>query len=502
MSTDDSSSTRHGPFRQDVAFDAAAFREALDRAGFTAAGIKTLKRDMKSNEGVDLALMDRRTARERSPFHTFARLFFLGKTVDAVALDEALAPISIEPLLTVGFLRREGDEFRSTARIERHGELAVCSDFVSFTHEFPLAANHVLGVGPGAISLAALTPHSRVESVLDVGTGGGIQALLAAPHAERVVATDICPRALNFAAMNARLNGIENIEFREGSFFEPAGGERFDRIVANPPFVISPRSRFVYRDGGIGGDGVSEHVTRVASKHLEEGGFAVMLLNWHHAEDAWEERPLSWTRGNGCDVRWMRFDEEDPLSYAASWLRQEERRDTNAAGLLLDEWNAYYEGAGIARISLGAVVMRKRSGVQNWERCDNIPMDISLNACGDQIERIFDAEDLLHELVDESALLDCRFKLHPAHRLEQYLSARDGGWALESNRLHLTSGMDFCAQLDVYTMRFLGGLDGTRTVREAAAPIAEALESPFENVVPTCLDMTKRMLRIGLLMRA
>ena len=79
------------------------------------------------------------------------------------------------------------------------------------------------------------------------------------------MATDICERALNFAEMNARLNDITNIEFRAGSFFEPARGEKFDRIVSNPPFVISPASSFVYRDGGLGSDGVSEHVVRTAA---------------------------------------------------------------------------------------------------------------------------------------------------------------------------------------------------------------------------------------------
>ena len=59
------------------------------------------------------------------------------------------------------------------------------------------------------------------EAALDLGTGCGIQALLAAKHAERVVATDVNPRALGFAAFNAALNGIETIELRDGSGFDP-----------------------------------------------------------------------------------------------------------------------------------------------------------------------------------------------------------------------------------------------------------------------------------------
>src|SRR5215210_7888664 len=225
-----------GPFRLEAPLDAAAFRAALDRAGYSADGIKALRRDLKSNDGVDVALLDRRTATEGTPFQVFARLFFLGREVSTAALREALDPLPVEQFLAAGLVRRDGDRLRSAVCIERHKELVVCSDFVSLFGNAALAGDHVLGVGPGAISLAALTPRRSVESVLDVGTGGGIQALLAAAHAERVVATDVCPRALNFAEMNARLNGIENIEFRVGSFFEPAGEEQFDLIVANPPF--------------------------------------------------------------------------------------------------------------------------------------------------------------------------------------------------------------------------------------------------------------------------
>ena len=74
-----------------------------------------------------------------------------------------------------------------------------------------------------------------VEHALDVGTGNGIQAIHAARHCSRVVATDVNARALQFAAFNAQLNGFDNIEVREGSFFDPAEGERFDLVISNPP---------------------------------------------------------------------------------------------------------------------------------------------------------------------------------------------------------------------------------------------------------------------------
>src|SRR6266508_4516453 len=74
---------------------------------------------------------------------------------------------------------------------------------------------------PVSASLAALLVRRRVRSTLDVGTGCGVLALMTARHSERVVGVDTNPRALNFARFNAALNDVHNVEFREGSLFDP-----------------------------------------------------------------------------------------------------------------------------------------------------------------------------------------------------------------------------------------------------------------------------------------
>lgn len=62
-----------------------------------------------------------------------------------------------------------------------------------------------------------------------------MQALLAAKHSGHVVATDVNPRALAFTELGAALSGFDHVECREGSFFDPVEGERFDLVVSNPP---------------------------------------------------------------------------------------------------------------------------------------------------------------------------------------------------------------------------------------------------------------------------
>ena len=88
----------------------------------------------------------------------------------------------------------------------------------------------------------ALTPREPVTTAADIGTGCGVQALLLARHAERVIATDISARALHLTALGAALAGATNIDLRQGSLLEPLT-EDVDLLVSNPPFVITPQGR-------------------------------------------------------------------------------------------------------------------------------------------------------------------------------------------------------------------------------------------------------------------
>ena len=112
-----------------------------------------------------------------------------------------------------------------------------------------VAEDLVLGVNrPTQILGHCMLPVPAGAAVLDLGTGCGPLALKAARAAGRVIATDVNPRALQFAGFNAALNGIANIEFRCGDRFEPVTGERFDLIVSNPPFFITPKSKLLFTD--------------------------------------------------------------------------------------------------------------------------------------------------------------------------------------------------------------------------------------------------------------
>jgi release factor glutamine methyltransferase len=82
-------------------------------------------------------------------------------------------------------------------------------------------------------------PKAEARSVLDLGTGSGAVALAIAserPHA-RVTGVDVSPAALGVARDNSRSLGLSNLAWRLGSWFDAVAGERFDLVVANPPYV-------------------------------------------------------------------------------------------------------------------------------------------------------------------------------------------------------------------------------------------------------------------------
>ncbi len=80
---------------------------------------------------------------------------------------------------------------------------------------------------------------NRMSRVLEIGTGTGIIAIIAAKRASKVIATDINPHAIDCAVKNIISNKTYNVELRKGNLFEPVEGEKFDLILFNTPYLPS-----------------------------------------------------------------------------------------------------------------------------------------------------------------------------------------------------------------------------------------------------------------------
>ena len=181
-------------------------------------------------------------------------------------------------------------------------------------------------------------------------------------------------------------------------------------------------------------------------------------MSWAHAPgdgDEWAEPLREWVHGNGCDAWLLHYKTDDPLAHAAGLAAPRSRASSGAEHeAALDRWLDYLRSAGIEAVGYGAVVLRRRSGSSNWVRLDEIPID-RLEPATVHTLRIFEAEDYLAALPGERALLEERFELVDAHRLEQELVCRDGRFEVESQTLVLTEGLAFRAGLDRSTAMLL-----------------------------------------------
>ena len=192
-----------------------------------------LGEDALSTDAADVPVHERRLRGDSSPLAIAARFFLLQLPVDLSTAAEALAQDGIDALLTLGLAAVDGQQLVPLGRLVPAEELLMAFD--GFARGVDDPPQYVAPYTPTASWLASLTPRRHVARALDVGTGNGIHALLAAQHSDHVIATDVNQRALAFTAINAALNELDNIETRPGSLFEPVSGETFDLITCNAP---------------------------------------------------------------------------------------------------------------------------------------------------------------------------------------------------------------------------------------------------------------------------
>ena len=310
-------------------------------------------------------------------------LFMLGEPVGAAALETALPRTGVAGALAIGLVvptqSASGEQryapavdLRPHEAEDAHGSVRwwVASDLGELVTGQALAPDHVLGIGRAGLTLAALTPRKPVETALDLGVGCGIQTLYLLRHVRQVVATDISTRALEFTAFNVALAGVDSarVQLRQGNLLEPVAGQRFDLIVSNPPFVITPPSvrqaglpLMEYRDAG---GPILPALVRGLEDHLNPDGVAVMLGNWEHREGtSWRTSVNQWI-GKSLDAWIIQREVQDPVEYAAMWLRDgglTPERSSVAFENALAAWQEDFDSRQVSSVGMGYLVFHAPS---------------------------------------------------------------------------------------------------------------------------------------------
>lgn len=463
--------------------DAPLVWAALQTAGWSAAALDDLlgvgaRAHLDRDE---LAPLLRRTE-GGSPLEVLARLFVLGTEVDLKQARKAGVPET--------WLVPDGYGVGAAVRLQPvvHGGVEVL-----VAHDPARAATRtrpeqVLGVGAASLTLAAATPRSRVGRTLDLGTGSGIQALLADDHSDRVVATDANPRAAAYTRLSAALAG-RDVEARVGDLLEPVSGETYDLVVSNPPFVIGPGNGYVYRDAGLDGDELCRRLVEQVPSVLAPGGHAVLLANWLHvAGEDGDARVQSWF-GKDVDGWVVQRELAAPEDYVTAWLRdtdEGERFDE-----LYDAWLDWFALRDVEAVAFGVLAVRQ--GGTGRIHLDDAPQPVAA-AWGEQVPAFFARQDVL-----DRGVLTRAWRLRDDVRLHQVAQRTDEGWLADSQLLQQEAGLRWSGGVDVYGATLLAGCDGTRPLGDLLSVLASSAGISTDDAAEQVLPVVERLVQQGFL---
>lgn len=481
------------PVHPDLSADLCArLRSAFRTAGYTTDGVlSVLGPEAHDALGRGEPEPAHQASLDAGALGTLIRVFLLGSTEPEPLLRAALGPVGLSDAVAAEIITADG---RAGLDIRPYDAWWVISDLDSEMRGGPVPADHVLGVGHASVSLARATARRPVGSLLDLGTGCGVQALHASTHAAEITATDVSPRALALARGTFQLNGL-NAELLRGAWFAPIAGRRFDQIVCNPPFVVGPpRIDYTYRDSGMDGDEASALIVRRLPEFLTDGGVGQLLASWLHQKGAdWTERVRSWLP-DGVDAWVVQRDLADPALYVGTWLRDAGLDPRSPAGRAQTRtWLDWFAANDVEAIGFGYVTLRRTDSAAPIVVCEDLRHAYD-DPLGPETARWLDAATWLH--TNDSKLLDTHFTVPDEVLLEELSNPTDSGWSPVLHRLHRTDGPAWQQEIDPLAVKLLAGCRGAVPLRELLA----LLQAAYGEIdVPTTLGLVRDLVLHGML---
>lgn len=412
------------------------------------------------------------------PLAVLIRLFILQQDVPMPAVEQVL---DVADAVGAGWVEHVGvGGVRALVDIRPYGSPDdgasgfLVSDLTPGMDQLttPTRADYVLGASPASLTLAEITMRAPVGRAMDLGTGCGVQSLHLVRHADSVVGTDLNARALRLAHLGAELSGV-TIDLREGSLFDPVAGERFDLIVSNPPYVMSPPGgeRLTYREGDLVADGLVAAIVRQAPDHLSDGGSLQLLTNWAILDGVdWAERLRGWVEGSGLDCWVIERERLDAYSYIEMWLT-----DAGLAGSpdwepAYRAWLDYFADLGIGEVGMGWLLLTAAGRDTPHLRFESWPHAVA-QPVGDVFVR--------HGAAVDAATLPLDQLLASRPQLGDVVQETIGEPGAEDPThvvLRQRSGLLRAIRVGTSDGAVLGALDGDLTLGQVISAVASVLE--------------------------
>lgn len=214
-------------------------------------------------------------ARTDDPVDNLISLFIDGHQVNADLIAKQVSSNFIDAALDMGLIECAGGGLlqANLCLFPCYGGYIVTDHAAKNT-----AINQVMWLWGESYILGGLVKRSPRRRTIDLGTGSGIHAILAADHCRSVIGADVNPRAVAFARFNAMLNDKSNAEFVLSDLFNSIEGT-CDLLLANPPYApdsaAKPGDNFW--SGGLRGTDLLRRIVEALPTRLDPDGTAHLI---------------------------------------------------------------------------------------------------------------------------------------------------------------------------------------------------------------------------------
>lgn len=295
-----------------------------------------------------------------------ARMFVAGDAFESAMVDKLVPARAREAMRHLGLLAEwtaHPEKLCARTAMYPVGGVLIASDRWNHPDRAPfLSFGDIVypAISPNTRRFLELLPSEPCERFLDLCSGTGVAALIAARnYARQAWAADLTERCTAFTEFNRGLNGLENVTVVRGDLYDPVRGMEFDRIVAHPPYMPTLQTAEIYYDGGQDGELITSRIVRKAPEFLAPGGRLYCLTMGSDREgEVFEQRIRRWLGGEGerCNLTLVARRFVNPSQFALSSALQAHGGTTQA-----DQWKALFEQQRIRSLVYGLIVLEKQA---------------------------------------------------------------------------------------------------------------------------------------------
>ena len=207
--------------------------------------------------------------------------FVLGKAIKRDVIVDFMGHKLVDDLILLGLIKDDNNLLQL-----RNYVIVAYKDFYLVVNKPPFfsggtSRSEDVYIGPDSYMLANFLPHRHFDRCLELCSGSGIISILNAQNSDSCDAVELNYHAYEVSSWNCIINfADEKVHLYHGYLFNPIQFERYDLIVANPPFIPFPTDLTFYPMCGAAGElgiDIINNIIYDLDKHLKDNGMFLMI---------------------------------------------------------------------------------------------------------------------------------------------------------------------------------------------------------------------------------